>query len=68
VHHGQVGEWIKYQPGSQNRSFYYNQNSGDFQWERPTEFMDDTATLPTTVTLHKLGIEALSPRRYNPSL
>ncbi|CAM9330433.1 unnamed protein product, partial [Heterosigma akashiwo] len=30
----QVGDWIQYR-GAHDKTFYYHETSGDFQWERP---------------------------------
>lgn len=43
----QVGDWIKYS-NTKTQSFYYNQQSGDFQWTQPPEFGHATSSSTST--------------------
>ena len=41
-----VGEWIQYRTDS-GRTFYYNQSSGDFQWDSPNGALNKQSKTPT---------------------
>ena len=35
------GDWLQYRENNQNRTFYYNSTTGDFQWDRPEAALSD---------------------------